>query len=70
MQIKFEAAIFNEQVLSAVQEGEHHKNLTDSWAETHYFEFYAANVEEAWQKMRKKYSAERGFIIKSIDEID
>ncbi|MEX1035155.1 MAG: hypothetical protein WDZ54_04320 [Sneathiella sp.] len=70
MQLKFEAAIFNEKVLTALQEGEHHKNLSDSWAETHYFEIYASSLEQAWEKMRSKYSADRGFVIKSIEEVD
>ncbi len=70
MQLKFEAAIYNEEVLAAVQDGEHHKNLSDSWAETHYFDVYATSLEQAWEKMRRKYSAERGFVIKAIDEID
>ncbi|WP_339631528.1 hypothetical protein [uncultured Sneathiella sp.] len=70
MQLKFEAAIFNEEVLTAIQDGEHHKNLSDSWAETHYFEIYASSLEDAWEKMRRKYSAERGFVIKSVEEVD
>ncbi|MCC3304390.1 hypothetical protein [Sneathiella sp. HT1-7] len=70
MQLKFEAAIFNEEVLVALQEGEHHKDLADSWAETHYLDFYAENLEQAWEKMRRKYSAERGFVIKAIDTAD
>lgn len=70
MHMKFEAAIYNEEVLAAVQDGEHHRNLADSWAETHYFDVYAASLEQAWEKMRRKYSPERGFVIKAIDEID
>ncbi len=70
MQLKFEAAIFNEDVLSALQEGEHHKDLSDSWAETHYLDIYAESLEQAWEKMRRKYSAEQGFVIKAIDEVE
>ena len=70
MQQKFEAAIYNEEVLAALQEGEHHKNLYDSWAETHYFEIYASSLEDAWDRMRRKYSTDRGFIIKSVEEVD
>lgn len=70
MQLKFEAAIFNQDVLAALKEGEHHKDLSDSWAETHYFDVYAASIDEAWEKMKRKYCAARGFVIKSIDPID
>ena len=70
MQQKFEAAIFNKEVLAAVQQGERHKNLSEEWAETHYFDVYAASVEQAWEKMRRKYSPEHGFVIKAIEEVE
>tara|TARA_R110002072_G_scaffold77943_3_gene181196 strand:+ start:299 stop:511 length:213 start_codon:yes stop_codon:yes gene_type:complete len=70
MQLKFEAAIYNEEVLAALQEGEHHKDLSDSWADTHYFDVYAVSIEQAWEKMRRKYSADRGFVIKAIEAVD
>ncbi|MEH6525858.1 MAG: hypothetical protein V7723_07265 [Sneathiella sp.] len=69
MQLKFEAAIFNKDVLQAVSDGSKHRNLSDDWAETHYIEFYAADVEAAWGKVQQKYRADKGFVIKTIDEV-
>ncbi|USG62089.1 hypothetical protein NBZ79_03760 [Sneathiella marina] len=69
MQLKFEAAIFNAEVLQALNDGDKHRNLSDDWAETHYIEFYAADIEEAWGKIQKKYRADKGFVIKTIDEV-
>ncbi|PHQ66163.1 MAG: hypothetical protein COB93_12300 [Sneathiella sp.] len=70
MTLKFEAAIFNETVLAAVQQGEHHKDLSDDWADTHYIEVTAPSLDAAWSKMRQKYKAANGFVIKAIDKID
>ena len=70
MKIKFEAAIYNEQVLNALKEGEHHKNLDDEWADTHYFDVYADSEDEAWTKIKRKYRADHGFIIKAIEKVD
>jgi hypothetical protein len=67
---KFEAAIYNEDVAAALRDGSHHKDLSDDWAETHYIEFHAASMDAAWDKMRQKYRAGQGFIIKAIDVVD
>lgn len=69
MQLKFEAAIFNAEVLQALSDGGKHRNLSDDWAETHYIEFYASDIEMAWEKIQQKYRADRGFVIKAIDKI-
>lgn len=70
MPIKFEAAIYNDDVLNAIKDGEHHKNLDDEWANTHYFDVYADTIEEAWTKMKRKYRRDHGFIIKAIEQVD
>lgn len=70
MPIKFEAAIYNIDVLTAIKDGEHHKNLDDDWSDTHYFDVYADTIEEAWTKMKRKYRRDHGFVIKAIEQID
>lgn len=70
MTIKFEAAIYNQQVLDALKEGDHHKNLADDWADTHYFDVFADSMEEAWSKTKRKYRVDHGFIIKAIVQVD
>lgn len=67
---RFEAAIYNEDVLSALKEGLHHKDLKDDWADTHYFEFKANSMDEAWVIMQRKYRSENGFVIKAIECLD
>ncbi|MFT6559364.1 hypothetical protein [Sneathiella sp.] len=63
----FEAAVFNQEVLQALQDGEHHKHLNDEWADTHYFEIVAETIEEAWSIAKRKYRADRGFVIKAVE---
>lgn len=67
MTTKFEAAIYNDHVLAALKEGEHHKDLDDEWANTHYFEVSANTIEEAWTKTKRKYREEHGYVIKAIE---
>ncbi len=70
MPIKFEAAVFNEQVLQALNDGERHKHLDDEWADTHYFDIFADTLEEAWSKARRKYRSDHGFVIKAVEQIE
>ncbi|WP_169567674.1 hypothetical protein [Sneathiella limimaris] len=67
---KYEAAVFNEDVLNALQNGERHKDLSDDWADTHYFELKANTLQEAWSMANRKWRAEHGFVIKAIEEMD
>lgn len=66
----FEAAVFNEDVLNALKDGEKHKHLDDEWADTHYFEIKAETIEEAWTKAKRKYRKDHGFVIKAIEPMD
>jgi len=70
MTLKFEAAIYNKAVSDALQQGEHHKDLSDDWANTHYIEFQASNMDAAWEKMRLKYREAQGFVIRAIEALD
>lgn len=67
---KFEAAIYNEQVLEAMKDGDHHKDLDDEWADTHYFDVFAESIDEAWAKTKRKYRRDHGFVIKAIEPAD
>lgn len=66
----FEVAVFNEDVLNALKEGEHHKDLKDDWANTHYFEIKASTLEEAWSVANRKWQTGHGFVIKAIESAD
>jgi hypothetical protein len=67
--MKFEAAIYNEQVLAALKEGLHHKDLSDDWADTHYIEVSARDEEDAWRIFRRKYRSENGYVIKTVETL-
>ncbi|GLQ05606.1 hypothetical protein [Sneathiella chinensis] len=70
MNKKYEVAIYNDHVLRALQQGDHHKDLADAWADTHYFEVSAASETDALAKMKRKYRPENGFVIKEIQETE
>lgn len=63
----FEAAVFNKDVLNLLKDGERHKDLSDDWANTHYFEIKAQTLEDAWDKARRKWRSSHGFVIKAVD---
>ena len=64
---KFEIGIYNEEVRQAIKEGRRHRNLSDDWSDIHYFEIDADDVEAAKQKILRKYPADRGYVIDSIE---
>ena len=68
-QSKFEVGIYNREVEEKVREGEHHKQLSDDWADVHYFDVAAPTAEDARRKMLQKYPPERGYVITSVDPI-
>ena len=62
----FEISLYNQDVLDRVNDGEHHKHLSDDWADTHYIEVEAADEAEARTKIRAKYPEHQGFVITDI----
>jgi hypothetical protein len=64
---KFEVGIYNEEVRARQREGLRHKDLSSDWADIHYYDVEADNVEGARSKIMRKYPAERGYVIESID---
>lgn len=62
----FEIALYNAEVRRLVNEGEHHRQYPDSWADTHYIEVEAEDEKGAETRIRNKYPAERGFVIERI----
>tara|TARA_B100000315_G_scaffold242685_1_gene265146 strand:- start:1289 stop:1513 length:225 start_codon:yes stop_codon:yes gene_type:complete len=66
---KFEVVVFNEEVRQCVQEGERHKVLSDDWADLHYLEINANDETEARSRIQKKYPADLGYVIESINPV-
>jgi hypothetical protein len=65
-QILFEIGVFNAAVRRAVAEGERHRDLTDDWADIHYLEVRADDVDGAKAKIEKRYPAARGFVVTEV----
>lgn len=66
MMTKFEVGIFNKEVREAVARGERHRNLSDNWADIYYVTIKAADQDAARQIARRKYPAQRGYVVDSI----
>lgn len=65
----YEVLLINQEVVEALQSGVSHKDLDDGWADNRYVEVRAGSLEEAWAKMKRKYPATKGYVIKSIEEL-
>jgi hypothetical protein len=63
---KYEVTIFNQQVREKVQDGEHHKQFTDDWADFRYVEIRAENEDQVRSRIENRYPANQGFVIDSI----
>jgi len=63
---KFEVAIHNNEVRRLVREGEKHRHLDDSWADTHYMEIDAKDEYDARSKMAARYPADLGYVIEQV----
>ena len=64
---KFEVGIYNEEVRKAQREGRRHRDLSNDWADVHYYDIEADDADGARNKMMRKYPSERGYVIESVD---
>lgn len=64
---KFEVGIYNEEVRARAREGLRHRDLSSDWADIHYYDVEAEDSGSARAKMARKYPAERGYVIESVD---
>ena len=67
---KFEVAIHNKEVRRLVREGEHHRQLRDTWGDTQYLTLTANDVVDARRKMLDRYPESRGFVIEHVTPAD
>ena len=65
----FEVLLINQEVVDAVRSGNSHKDLDDGWADNRYVEIRADSLDDAWARMRRKYPANKGYVIKTIEEV-
>jgi hypothetical protein len=67
---KFEVAVYNERVRSAVRTAERNRTgLSEQWAETRYIEVLAVSKEAATSKILARYPEHRGFVIEDVRQI-
>lgn len=66
----FEVAIYNRDVREALDDGGHHKQLSDDWADMHFIEVMAKDREDARAIMLRRYSPNRGYVITEIRQLD
>ncbi len=66
----FEVAVYNRTVRDLVEQGDHHPNLNDEWADTHYIEVRAPSEEAVRAKMASSRPTRLGYVIDSITEVD
>ncbi|MBI4967582.1 MAG: hypothetical protein IT565_10395 [Rhodospirillales bacterium] len=69
MRQRFEIAIYNSEVRHLVAQGEHHRQLPDSWSETHYVEVEANSAEDACARLQVKYPAEKGYVVEGVTPV-
>ncbi|GAB3116089.1 hypothetical protein [Novispirillum itersonii] len=65
---RYEIAIHNADVRRLVYGGDHHRDLADSWSETHYVEVVAETPDQARNKIFNRYPRDRGFVIEAVKE--
>ena len=64
----FEVAVYNKEVRECVEGGERHRDLSDDWADIHYFEIVADNEAEARARIARKYPPHQGYVIESVEQ--
>ena len=62
----FEITVYNKQVREKVEAGEHHRQLTDDWADFQYIEIDAETEEKARTLAEERYPNAQGYVIDDI----
>ena len=65
----FEVGVFNQEVVDLMAKGLRHKHLKDNWAEIQYFEISAESPDAARRKIERRYPAENGYVIASVEPV-
>ncbi len=67
---KFEITIYTKEVREKVEAGEHHRDLTDEWADFQYVEIEADTEQQARARAEDRYPNARGYVIDDIRKTD
>ena len=65
----FEIIIYNRVVRSLVENGQHHADLSDDWADHHYIEVEAENAMQAREKILRRYPEKNGYVIVEVQAL-
>jgi hypothetical protein len=65
----FEVAIYNSAVRQIVEEGGHHAEYKDDWADIHYFEYQAVDENDARKRSQLRHPAHQGFVITDVARV-
>lgn len=65
----YEVGVFNARVRAALAEGERHANLSDDWADIHYFEILATDEAGARSKIERRYPPANGYVITDVKQV-
>ncbi len=66
MMAEFEVGVFNKEVREALAGGGRHRDLSDDWADMHYVTVRATDEDGARQAAKRKYPADRGYVVDSV----
>ncbi|MCW8916323.1 MAG: hypothetical protein OQK24_10795 [Magnetovibrio sp.] len=62
----YEVTLYNEAVRQCVRQGDHHRQLSDDWGDSHYIEVEADDEQRALRKIEMRYPSEDGFVVEGI----
>lgn len=62
----FEITIYNKEVREKVENGEHHRQLSDEWADFQYIEIEADTQEQARARAEARYPTSQGYVIDDV----
>jgi hypothetical protein len=65
----YEIGVFNARVRKALAEGARDVNLSDDWADIHYFEILAEDERGARTKIERRYPAANGYVITDVKQV-
>jgi hypothetical protein len=68
-ELRFEVAVYNQDVADQLAKGLRHKYLKDDWAENQYFEITADSAEAARRKIEARYPPENGYVVSSVEAV-
>ena len=58
----YEVLVYNRAVRARVEEGRHHRNLSDDWADIQHIEVTAKDAEDARRKAARRYPESQGYV--------